>query len=119
MRRMVRMQRMVFGCLDFVTDTTDYADVTDERPLKSIRRLGRLAKDNWPNPRQPKTRRRSDAATANRRLRSIAPTCFPFLFGAREATIFSKRSEEHTSELQSQSNLVCRLLLEKKKQQTN
>src|SRR2546427_4263280 len=28
-----------------------------------------------------------------------------------------KRSEEHTSELQSQSNLVCRLLLEKKKEQ--
>src|SRR5205085_8483804 len=28
-----------------------------------------------------------------------------------------KRSEEHTSELQSQSNLVCRLLLEKKKKQ--
>src|SRR5256886_10211812 len=27
----------------------------------------------------------------------------------------STRSEEHTSELQSQSNLVCRLLLEKKK----
>src|SRR2546427_3215987 len=27
-----------------------------------------------------------------------------------------KRSEEHTSELQSQSNLVCRLLLEKKKE---
>src|SRR2546430_13330182 len=31
----------------------------------------------------------------------------------RFAAIF--RSEEHTSELQSQSNLVCRLLLEKKK----
>src|SRR2546427_8358885 len=28
------------------------------------------------------------------------------------------RSEEHTSELQSQSNLVCRLLLEKKKKET-
>src|SRR6266567_5815506 len=28
------------------------------------------------------------------------------------------RSEEHTSELQSQSNLVCRLLLEKKKNKT-
>src|SRR2546428_3612942 len=27
----------------------------------------------------------------------------------------AKRSEEHTSELQSKSNLVCRLLLEKKK----
>src|SRR5205085_5455706 len=30
-------------------------------------------------------------------------------------TATSSRSEEHTSELQSQSNLVCRLLLEKKK----
>src|SRR5256886_8066801 len=29
--------------------------------------------------------------------------------------IFFVRSEEHTSELQSQSNIVCRLLLEKKK----
>src|SRR5688572_31753496 len=29
------------------------------------------------------------------------------------------RSEEHTSELQSQSNLVCRLLLEKKKEQAD
>src|SRR5688572_32460598 len=29
------------------------------------------------------------------------------------------RSEEHTSELQSQSNLVCRLLLEKKKSWTH
>src|SRR3989475_12867366 len=29
------------------------------------------------------------------------------------------RSEEHTSELQSQSNLVCRLLLEKKKKNTH
>src|SRR2546430_3363654 len=31
-------------------------------------------------------------------------------------TSWPRRSEEHTSELQSQSNLVCRLLLEKKKQ---
>src|SRR5688572_31239597 len=30
-----------------------------------------------------------------------------------------RRSEEHTSELQSQSNLVCRLLLEKKKLDRN
>src|SRR5205085_6390369 len=36
---------------------------------------------------------------------------------AREEEVFEDiaRSEEHTSELQSQSNLVCRLLLEKKK----
>src|SRR2546430_13605188 len=32
-----------------------------------------------------------------------------------KAKIIIWRSEEHTSELQSQSNLVCRLLLEKKK----
>src|SRR2546427_4711990 len=31
------------------------------------------------------------------------------------ARVDARRSEEHTSELQSQSNLVCRLLLEKKK----
>src|SRR2546430_10920061 len=33
----------------------------------------------------------------------------------RRAPRDAERSEEHTSELQSQSNLVCRLLLEKKK----
>src|SRR5256886_8408565 len=39
-------------------------------------------------------------------------------YGVAEYSVLSKaevRSEEHTSELQSQSNLVCRLLLEKKK----
>src|SRR2546430_9122962 len=36
---------------------------------------------------------------------------------ASSKAIGSRRSEEHTSELQSQSNLVCRLLLEKKKKQ--
>src|SRR2546430_9223708 len=44
---------------------------------------------------------------------------FAFLVGTRDTRRRSlyraKRSEEHTSELQSQSNLVCRLLLEKKK----
>src|SRR2546430_8797761 len=34
------------------------------------------------------------------------------------AEVWPSRSEEHTSELQSQSNLVCRLLLEKKKIKT-
>src|SRR2546426_7720835 len=33
----------------------------------------------------------------------------------RRVPTFSRRSEEHTSELQSPCNLVCRLLLEKKK----
>src|SRR5256886_13621877 len=35
--------------------------------------------------------------------------------GVLQLEHLSARSEEHTSELQSQSNLVCRLLLEKKK----
>src|SRR5688572_31331173 len=35
----------------------------------------------------------------------------------RDGRAGGDRSEEHTSELQSQSNLVCRLLLEKKKKQ--
>src|SRR5688572_32072061 len=39
---------------------------------------------------------------------------FPLAPCSRES-----RSEEHTSELQSQSNLVCRLLLEKKKKHKN
>src|SRR5690606_40348232 len=38
--------------------------------------------------------------------RSVEPAC-----------LFVDRSEEHTSELQSRENLVCRLLLEKKKQE--
>src|SRR2546430_3228860 len=41
------------------------------------------------------------------------------LGGVDFSTLELRRSEEHTSELQSQSNLVCRLLLEKKKQYTN
>src|SRR5690606_38236618 len=39
--------------------------------------------------------------------------------GHRVARAPAPRSEEHTSELQSRENLVCRLLLEKKKKQTN
>src|SRR5256886_3023898 len=45
-----------------------------------------------------------------RRCRKGSSRCSPV-----SPTSPSTRSEEHTSELQSQSNLVCRLLLEKKK----
>src|SRR5690606_42015432 len=43
------------------------------------------------------------------------PTYVPTYLRAR-GSWFDLRSEEHTSELQSRENLVCRLLLEKKKQ---
>src|SRR5882762_7166712 len=47
--------------------------------------------------------------------RSVCSTRVPC--GARTCMrIWPERSEEHTSELQSHLNLVCRLLLEKKKQ---
>src|SRR2546430_9557139 len=45
-------------------------------------------------------------------------TCFVLAYLEKDTQNFilqTSRSEEHTSELQSQSNLVCRLLLEKKK----
>src|SRR5688572_32204948 len=38
--------------------------------------------------------------------------------GEQQMLALARRSEEHTSELQSQSNLVCRLLLEKKKNES-
>src|SRR2546430_9760482 len=47
--------------------------------------------------------------------REHAPQKIGFRETRREEILAGGRSEEHTSELQSQSNLVCRLLLEKKK----
>src|SRR2546427_8080881 len=53
------------------------------------------------------------------RLRGVAPRRRPTrgLRLERRDGERVRRSEEHTAELQSQSNLVCRLLLENKKQQ--
>src|SRR2546427_5942249 len=47
--------------------------------------------------------------------RSSARNCSACRPDAAQCSGTPVRSEEHTSELQSQSNLVCRLLLEKKK----
>src|SRR2546427_6521716 len=48
-------------------------------------------------------------------LQSIKPSDLNGLADMIDRRLQKARSEEHTSELQSQSNLVCRLLLEKKK----
>src|SRR3989454_2504459 len=45
------------------------------------------------------------------------PVTLPVVCCALNGTAQNRRSEEHTSELQSPCNLVCRLLLEKKKKQ--
>src|SRR2546427_3497678 len=62
-----------------------------------------------PRPARPARRR---AASPRRSTRAAGRG------GGRAPSTSSRgRSEEHTSELQSQSNLVCRLLLEKKKKE--
>src|SRR2546430_8384059 len=63
---------------------------------------------------------RSSVSLAQRRLERLSvggttPLTHGLMAGFK--VIKTERSEEHTSELQSQSNLVCRLLLEKKKTQ--
>src|SRR2546430_3641059 len=54
--------------------------------------------------------------TVDGTFNNLVPIPDQHLFGAADRLF--PRSEEHTSELQSQSNLVCRLLLEKKTQRT-
>src|SRR2546427_895941 len=49
------------------------------------------------------------------RLKNTIATSHCKCFSHTRSRMELNRSEEHTSELQSQSNLVCRLLLEKKK----
>src|SRR2546430_4313544 len=78
--------------------------------FRSRRRRGNAPAAAW----WPRTRR-GRRAPAARRSPARAPAA------ARRAPPRSpgpRRSEEHTSELQSQSNLVCRLLLEKKKKES-
>src|SRR5438093_6877450 len=66
---------------------------------------------------------RSSGRAARRSRRTRAATCrcrcgrcmSPRRCPSRHRHVAARRSEEHTSELQSLTNLVCRLLLEKKK----
>src|SRR2546430_6102868 len=59
------------------------------------------------------------AANTGARLHLVKPLGFSIDDRQlKRAGLDYHRSEEHTSELQSQSNLVCRLLLEKKKKTT-
>src|SRR2546430_7330072 len=60
--------------------------------------------------RSPPRVRNAECGVRNVRASVVRRSTFHFNSAFR-----TPRSEEHTSELQSQSNLVCRLLLEKKK----
>src|SRR2546427_5702359 len=59
--------------------------------------------------------RSPSAAEVRQVLAGVGPHARPLPEGKETDAGVGERSEEHTSELQSQSNLVCRLLLEKKK----
>src|SRR5699024_12286849 len=48
-------------------------------------------------------------------LQAVLEEVAPLALGAHQQQLLILRSEEHTSELQSRFDLVCRLLLEKKK----
>src|SRR4051812_50010395 len=61
---------------------------------------------------------RSGGGGADCRTRAAADRRAQPLSRGGERRASRRRSEEHTSELQSHVNLVCRLLLEKKKKQT-
>src|SRR5258708_22375456 len=71
-------------------------------PYTTLFRSTHASRDKGNHPASPKCRRESTPETPL--LRGSSPT--------------RSRSEEHTSELQSPDHLVCRLLLEKKKQHT-
>src|SRR2546430_5540424 len=96
-----RRRHTRFDC-DWSSDVCS-SDLCDERAdLSAESRLARRSVAPWP-------------ARSGHRSGEAAP---PFiLLGAGAAAVRSlrERSEEHTSELQSQSKIVCRLLLEKKK----
>src|SRR2546427_6852785 len=70
--------------------------------------LFRSPPSTWPPNRRPSSTSRGSPIPRRSRKPSVVSVT---------RRCCRRRSEEHTSELQSQSNLVCRLLLEKKKKQ--
>src|SRR5258706_3644625 len=73
----------------------------------------------WPTS-APASRSTSSRATAPTRRPASRSCAAPWKSRcSRSSPTRAKRSEEHTSELQSLTNLVCRLLLEKKKKKNH
>src|SRR2546426_5938093 len=77
-------------------------------PYTTLFRSSPNSSDTRKEPSQKRTSGNQD----NSRTRTKAPSTST---RSRNCQCRSRRSEEHTSELQSPCNLVCRLLLEKKK----
>src|SRR5437016_9704594 len=74
-------------------------------PIRTAGKRG--SADTWPSIARPQVT--AELGVGNTSMKA-SPICL---------TTWPSRSEEHTSELQSLTNLVCRLLLEKKKKKNN
>src|SRR3712207_8915658 len=88
--------------------TTLFRSREREKVLERQKALGIVPQDTELTPLNPGLRPWSDMNADERRLLARMQEVF--------AGFTEHRSEEHTSELQSRQYLVCRLLLEKKKQ---
>src|SRR3989475_5777409 len=98
-RSRVRIDCGAGAAAPVASDLRDRAGGVVPRAAGAIRAALQLSRDR-------------DARARARRSRAGGPRAR----GGQDPRAAARRSEEHTSELQSQSNLVCRLLLEKKKQ---
>src|SRR2546430_3284859 len=97
------------------TATTEIYTLSLHDALPIWRRSKPLREHQRATPEHPARHRAHAVLPAHYHPRALFPAAgLPSCHCAHKAT----RSEEHTSELQSQSNLVCRLLLEKKKKNT-
>src|SRR5438034_3252947 len=83
------------------------------------RRTGTRARRTRRTVRPPRPRRSGTGHTRPRTRARASGARAPGRAGASTGARRAPRSEEHTSELQSHSDLVCRLLLEKKKKTKN
>src|SRR5690625_6424083 len=103
--------RWLSNCLVLVVAILDTAVVWSGGPLTPVG-IARVRR-----PRRVVFSRRLRPCPRKAKYSAGAMALYSTIASARKGTgrIFTVRSEEHTSELQSRGHLVCRLLLEKKK----
>src|SRR2546430_10887554 len=104
-----RLAGRILGMGDVVGLVEKAAEAVDEEDAARMERRLRTASFDF-----------NDFLAQFKMMRKMGPLdnilgMLPGMSNVQGLSIDEKRSEEHTSELQSQSNLVCRLLLEKKK----
>src|SRR5205823_13854377 len=108
---------VVYDLTSLMTDTAPTniypLSLHDALPISAAARPGQAAAAGWCGPGSRSTRERHDPGAPGRRPGTGQDRAAGH--PARAVRLRRGRSEEHTSELQSLAYLVCRLLLEKKK----